>query len=86
MSRKYDCKKAKVLSDCETLTFNCTNIIHQQQVYRLFQHDHALRLSPLAGDEKNNTFSVSERARGAYISEVCRPDIEFGFAQCSQKT
>lgn len=74
------------MCDGETLTFNGADISLRQNVYSLTQRDHINRFSTLAEERINMSEFVSERARGAYIAAVCRPDITFGFAQCSKVT
>lgn len=85
-SKEFECKPAKFLKDGDKLKFNGATISQHGRSYRISQPDHIKKLNPL--DAKNVTTAdfVAERARGAYIAAVCRPDVTYSFSVASQIT
>lgn len=83
-SRKFLCKPKIVLEDGKSMRFNGATISLADNVVTLNQPDHIAKLQKVSEGSVDQSSFVSQRARGAYIASVCRPDLTFGFAVCSQ--
>lgn len=51
----------------------------------MIQSVHISKLPKLPAKTSSKDY-VTQRARGAYIASVCRPDLAFGFVHCAQTT
>jgi len=87
MSSRFECKAISKLAEGVPLKFNGT-VATKNGKYIALRADVSSRnvlntidVSPVKKDQY-----VSQRARGAYISSVCRPDLVFGFASAAQFT
>lgn len=84
MSKRFDCKPAQTLSEGGTITFNGADIGLVNGIYYMSQNEHINRLANINEEIVDKSEFVTQRARGAYIASVARPDLSFGFAQASQ--
>ena len=85
-SKEFECKPAKFLKDGETLKFNGATISQHGRSYSITQPDHIKTLKVLDVENATTADFVAERARGAYIAAVCRPDATYAFSVSSQIT
>ena len=76
----FVCKEANFLENGATMTFNGAQLSNEKGVYIISQKEH---IQKLATDDICKDAYISERARGAYIAAVSRPDLTFGFAYAS---
>lgn len=83
---KFDSKEAQLLTSHSSIKFNGAVLSQQKNRLFLSQPDHIRNLNKL--DETNFTSEefVTERARGSYISGMCRPKCTYGFCHLSQVT
>lgn len=86
MSKNFDCKEAKFIKDGTSLKFNGAIISRYQHNYTITQTEHIEKLNRLDINNATNADFVAERARGAYIAAVCRPDVTYAFSAASQIT
>lgn len=83
-STRFDCKSQFILEEEYPVMFNGTLITKNDDGYILTQSAHIEKLSTVVTAVVNEIVFVSERARGAYIATVSRPDLTFGFSICSK--
>lgn len=84
LCKRYETKSAKFLDNGTSIMFNGANIRLIFNGYFITQEDHKSKLSKIAEQKIDKSEFVAQRARGAYIAAVCRPDLTFGFAHASQ--
>lgn len=83
-SNAFDAKEPTFLREGKTISFNGADISLKQSVISINQNQHISRLSPISSKQADKSEFVTQRARGAYIAAVCRPDLTFGFSHASQ--
>lgn len=83
--KKFRHKPATQLDIGKKALFNGALLTNHSDKYTMTQPVHISKLQklPLGATAKDY---VTQRARGAYIASVCRPDLAFGFAYCAQTT
>lgn len=86
MLKTFDCKKPTFLTDGMKITFDGTDMRLPHSIHTLSKHDHITRLSTFSEDTTGKNKFLLKRVGRAYITEICRPEIALGFAQCSQMT
>lgn len=84
LSTRFYSRSPVFLDDGSPTTFNGSMVIKNSGVYSLTQAPHLSKLSTVPTDKVDKAAFISERARGAYIAAVCRPDLTFGFSIFSQ--
>lgn len=85
-SARFITKPAQHLSDSSPIRFNGAIISSKKDTYYMTQQDNIRKLKTLDENAPNKTEFISQRARGSYISSVCRPDLTFAFSIASQVT
>ena len=86
MSKEFDCKKAKFVTENSSLKFNGASISLREGIYSVTQPEHISKLKLLDVNNATAAEFVAERARGAYIAAICRPDATYMFSAASQIT
>lgn len=66
--------------------FNGGTISQTANLLHLNQRDYIAKLQAISDNPVDPAEYISQRARGAYIASVCRPDLAFGFSVCAQVT
>ena len=72
--KKFDSKAAKFSNESDKVKFNGAMIGLCGDTYYLTQPHHIEKLKQLDTSTASKEEFVEERARGAYIAAVCRPD------------
>lgn len=85
-SIKFKSKPARHLDEIVCISFKRATISDKNGVYNIDQPVTVRKISLLNESEIDKAQVVSQRARGSYISAVCRPDLFFGFAIALQVT
>lgn len=83
LARQYEHKPRSILCEGKSVTFNDSLILLTAGSYSISQTDHIRKLQPVPPNATLQRF-IAERARGAYLASVSRPDLTYGFAACSQ--
>lgn len=83
-SKQFDCKPATPLKEGERIRFNGAFIGLDNGEYTVTQQEHIQKLNFLSETSPEKDAFTSERARGAYIAAICRPDLCYGFSVASQ--
>ena len=83
-STLFDGKRLQMLEDGGTVTFNGAEISLRDDICTITQPNHLQKLESITEDTVEKSEFVAQRARGAYIAAVSRPDLTFAFAYCSQ--
>lgn len=83
-SKDFDCKAAKFVKNGTSIKFNGAIISCDHCSYTITQTEHIENLNPLDINNGSAADFVAERARGAYIAAVCRPDVTYAFSVASQ--
>lgn len=86
MSVEFDTKPAKFLNNGDRLKFNGAIISSNGQTFSITEPDHINKLKELDVNSSTAADFVAERARGAYIAAICRPDATYAFSIASQIT
>lgn len=86
MSTRFICKPKTILRHGHDLKFNGGIISLTNNGIRLSQPMHVAKLRPVEVSDNCSKEFFSQRARGAYIASVCRPNITFRFSVCAQVT
>ena len=81
--KEFDTKEAKMLTEGNPVKFNGAVICRNGNRKTLSQPEKISKLNELDVTTVPKTQYVSERARGAYISAVCRPDTSYAFSIAS---
>jgi hypothetical protein len=68
------------------LTFNGAQISRLTDLLTVLQSDQAKKIELLNTTDISREEYVSQRARGAYISSVCQPQVTFGLLYAAQTT
>lgn len=84
LSREFKCKPKAVLAIDKPLKFNGGIISLERNAVKLSQPQHIAKLSTICEDNVDISAFTTQRARGAYIASMCRPDFTYRFAACSQ--
>lgn len=77
-------KPSEILKPGSSITFNGELITHNNDQLLLSQPLHAEKLKLLNIKTFSKEDYVSERANGAYIATMSRPDLAFGLSKCAQ--
>lgn len=86
LSSRFICKPIIVLHSDTSFGFNGGVISHKSGGIYLSQSKHVSKMSMISEDSGKVTAFVAQRARGAYIASVCRPEITYGFSVSAQVT
>lgn len=86
MRKQFDSKNKEVLNNGGKVKFNGGTIVKSNNEITLSQPKHVSKLSTLDSKSFKHEEFVSERARGSYISAVCRPELSYAFSSASQIT
>lgn len=78
----FAAKPLQELTKENSIIFNGAHITKTEQSIQVSQINQVKKLSLLKDEDKNNY--VSQRARGAYISSVCQPQVAFGLSFAAQ--
>lgn len=82
----FERKPITKLEEGGTLELNGANINLKHGVYSISQNFHLQHLTELPLDKDiNTTMFISQRALGAYIASLSRPDLTAGFAILAQR-
>lgn len=84
MASRIDCKPTKMLLEGNQVMFNGASISFKNGTYAISMKDHITKLQLLDPSIVDKPSFMTQRARGAYIAAVGRPDLTFGFAVASQ--
>ena len=79
-------KPTQQLTADNNLTFNGAQIKRLTNSLTVSQHDQAKKIELLNANDVDKEEYVSQRARGAYISSVCQPQVAFGLSYAAQTT
>ncbi len=85
-SAKFKCKPTVHLTEEKPLRFNGALTSTSRNVVSLTQNSHISRLSEINEKDADNAYYISQRARGAYVAAVCRPDLSFRVSLLAQVT
>lgn len=84
MSARFDCKPHEVLDNNKSIRFNGACITMEDGNYLISQPDHIQKLQGVQTNNIEKSQYIAQRARGAYIASVPRPDLSYEFAVASQ--
>lgn len=84
MSSRFASKSPILLKEGSHVLFNGARVSLSGGIYTISQPDHVSKLECIPEQNTSCSDFVSQRARGAYIAAVARPDLTFGYAQASQ--
>jgi hypothetical protein len=79
-------KPTQQLTPSNNLTFNGARMTQSTDTITVSQHDQAKKIDLLDPININKEEYVSQRARGAYVSSVCQPQVAFGLSYAAQTT
>jgi hypothetical protein len=79
-------KPTQQLTASNKLTFNNAQMTQSTDTIIVSQNDQAKKIDLLDPHNINKEEYVSQRARGAYISSVCQPQVAFGLLYAAQTT
>jgi hypothetical protein len=79
-------KPTQQLTADNNLTFNGAQISRSTDSLTVSQSDQAKKIKLLDPYDIDKEEYVSQRARGAYISSVCQPQVAFGLLYAAQTT
>ena len=83
-STEFRCKERTILNEGKTLHFNGMAVTNTREAYCISVSDKIQRLALLNIRNTTKDEYISQRARGAYIAAVCRPDLTFAFSYAAQ--
>lgn len=79
-------KPTQQLTSSNDLNFNGARIRRSTDTLTVSQHDQAKKIELLNTYDISREEYISQRARGAYISSVCQPQVAFGLSYAAQIT
>lgn len=74
----------EILQDGKSMKFNGAVLSKLQNRYSLTAPSHVSKMKVIEKEIASKEEYVSQRARGAYIASVCRPDLSFRFSYAAQ--
>lgn len=86
LKERFDSKEIEVLSHNHEIKFNGAIVRQQGNAITISQAKHIEKMNLLDPSHFTKEQFVTERARGAYIAAVCRPDCSYAFSKLSQAT
>lgn len=84
VSFRFASKCSIFLKDGFFVQFNSTKVGLNSGIYAISQPNHIPNLKCISEQNRYSSDFVSERARGAYIEAMGRPDLTFVYTQASQ--
>lgn len=85
-SKEFDCKEVKCIENGTCLTFNGAILSRDHCNNNITPEESIEKLNMLDINNESAADFVAERARGAYITTICRPDVTYSFSAASQIT
>lgn len=84
--KRFDIEYAENLSSEQKVKLNRANVLHDVTSITISQVQHVDKINYFDPSNFTKEQFVTECARGAYVTAVCRPDCTYAFSKLSQET
>lgn len=83
-AKRFKSNPISILKNNQEYTFNGTHLIKSTSGVNINASHHIKKIEKISVKTVDKTEYVAQRARGAYIATICRPDVTFAFSYAAQ--